>query len=76
MSHLVDATFVIDLFTRQAHAEALLPTLLADGFGVSVVTEGEPVHAVDQLGRRDLVSGRPCYTAHRPPAVRGAAQRE
>ncbi len=41
MSYLVDATYAIDLFTRQPHAEALLPTLLQDGFAVSVITELE-----------------------------------
>jgi predicted nucleic acid-binding protein len=41
MNYLVDATYVIDLFTNQPHALTMLPTLLADGFGISVVTELE-----------------------------------
>ncbi len=41
MSYLIDATYAIDLFTGQTHAQMILPTLFADGFGLSVVTEIE-----------------------------------
>ena len=38
MSHLVDATFAIDLLTRQPYAQAFLPTVRTDGFALSIFT--------------------------------------
>lgn len=41
MKHLVDTTFVIDLLRRRPHAEALLPTLLNEGFAITIFTHME-----------------------------------
>jgi predicted nucleic acid-binding protein len=38
MTYLTDSTFVIDSFTGQSFAVALLPTLLRDGLALSIVT--------------------------------------
>ena len=83
MSYLVDATYVIDLFTRQPHAEALLPTLLNEGLGISVVTELElwegvytgrdPAAATRTL--RQFLSGVRIYPLSRTVARRCARLR-
>src|SRR5690242_6898542 len=38
MNDLTDSTFVIDFFAGQPTAVALMPTLLADGLGLSVIS--------------------------------------
>lgn len=38
MRHLVDATFAIDVLSRRSYAQAFLPTLLDQGFALSIFT--------------------------------------
>ena len=41
MTYLADSTFVIDSFTAQPFAVALLPTLLEEGLALSIITHME-----------------------------------
>jgi predicted nucleic acid-binding protein len=41
MTYLTDATFVIDALRGQAYAAQLVPTLLADGLALSIITHME-----------------------------------
>jgi len=83
MRYLMDATYAIDLFTNQPAAQAVLPLLLADGIGVSVVTEIELWEGVSggrdpQAAARNLqlfLSGVRSYPLSRAVARRCAQLR-
>lgn len=48
MRSLTDSTFVIDFFAGQPAAVSLMPSLLADGLGLSIISYMEPWAGVER----------------------------